>query len=132
MKYLKLIHKITAKILSFGYNSHGKWDTLKNIKELELDRGNEWFDDTNFDLNNTKAIWVTEKPLDALYYAFPPEFKDIEDESEVPKYLNDEWQEFQEALKDPTQHVTKINLTEAFSVLEDDDGGYLYVKAVKK
>ena len=53
-----------------GYNSHGTWSTIGELRELEAnDRGNE-FPDLRGYPNDTPAIWITRRPRMALRYAF--------------------------------------------------------------
>jgi hypothetical protein len=115
-----------------GWNTHGTWDSLKKIKGIELERGNEWFDDDDYDFKNDIAIWVTHDPKDALFYMFSPEFRDAGPNYIPPDYLKEEWDAYQEALKHPEEHLNKIDLKDAKMVLEDGDGGYLYVKKGKQ
>ena len=120
-----------------GYSSHGTWDTLGNIKRLEVDeRGNEWFDDAGLDPNKTKAIWVTKDPKVALLYLFPSEFREYEnpekmDLEEIQEELQYEFLEFLKARKNPLKYVAQVDLTDAREVLTDGDGGFLFIKEKK-
>ena len=99
---------------SVGYSSHGTITTLQDIYEAEVEeRGNDWFDDSDLDRNKTKAIWVTHKPEDALRYA-------VSDE-DAAEYKDN-----------PLDYVTSVPLIGFTPVLEDGDGGFLYIKPVKK
>lgn len=51
-----------------GYNNHGSWSTLGEIRELEVERENE-FPDLPGCPDETPAIWVTRDPRKALRYA---------------------------------------------------------------
>jgi hypothetical protein len=114
----------------FGYSSHGSWDVLKNIKKIELERDNEWFNDSSFDLENDVAMWVSMDPVRALMYKFSADFEQSIGNPgyRPPDFLLDEWNEFQEAIKNPSQHIIKVDLTGAVRVLGDGDKGFLYVK----
>jgi len=108
-----LANKIAS--MSVGYSSHGTITTLQDIYEAEVEeRGNDWFDDSDLDRNKTKAIWVTHKPEDALKYMFSEE-----DEEDAAK-------------DNPLDYVTSVPLIGFTPVLEDGDGGFLYIKPVKK
>jgi hypothetical protein len=101
--------------MNIGYSTHGHWAPLKELKEIEVeDRGNDWFDDTKIDLESTEGIWVTKDPKDAIPYLFMA--------SEL------ESEEYQEALKHPKKYLIKVNLDGAIPVLEDGDGGTLYIR----
>jgi len=98
-----------------GYSTHGCWQKLRRIKELEVgERGNEWFDDSSIDLDSTDGIWVTLDPRDAIPYLFLAE----EHESEV----------YQKALENPEDYVFGVDLKGADPILEDGDGGILYIR----
>lgn len=98
-----------------GYSTHGHWAPLKELKELEVeDRGNPWFDDTHIDLESTEGIWITPDPKDAIQYLFLAE--DLESE------------DYKEALKHPKKYLIKVDLNWAIPVLEDGDGGTLYIR----
>jgi len=101
--------------MNSGFSTHGYWAPLKELKEIEVeDRGNPWFDDTQIDIETMEGIWVTSDPKDAREYLFLGE----ELESE----------EYQEALKNPEKYLVKVNLSGAVPVLEDGDGGTLYIR----
>ena len=98
-----------------GYSTHGQWASLKELKELEVeDRGNLWFEDNNIELDSMEGIWVTEDPKDAIQYLF------LASELESEEYL--------EALKHPEKYLSKVDLSGAIPVLEDGDGGTLYIR----
>lgn len=130
--------------MRIGYNSYGdRWTPLRTIRELEVEeRGNEWFDDSELDLDRTLAIWVTRDPRDAVFYLFPPEFRDAvlngrldlefltEDDD-----LYEDFMEFLGAMKKPQDFVTAVNLSGAIPVLETLEQfaeEYLYIKPVKQ
>jgi len=102
-----------------GYSTHGCWEKLRRIKELEVEeRGNEWFDDSSIDLGSTDGIWVALDPRDAIPYLFLAE----EHESEA----------YQKALENPEDYLFKLDLKGAVPVLEDGDGGILYIRKQKR
>ena len=97
-----------------GFSTHGHWESLKKLKEIEVDeRGNLWFDDSQIDIETMEGIWVTLDPKDAIQYLFLAE--DLESE------------DYQEALKNPEKYLIKVDITGAIPVLEDGDGGTLYI-----
>ena len=132
--------KPTFKKMPFGYNSYGHaWTKLKTLKQLEVkDRGNQWFDDSKLDLENTLGVWVTVDPRDALLYVFSSTFRDalLEDGSLDEDYkeeLEDEWDDFNYAMKHSLEFITKVNLEGAQPVVEHDEEfgkSYLYIKPV--
>ena len=101
--------------MNMGFSTHGHWASLKELKEIEVeDRGNPWFDDTRVDLENTEGIWVAIDPKGAINYLFMA--------SEL------ESEEHQEALRYPENYLIKVDLAGAIPVLEDGDGGTLYIR----
>jgi hypothetical protein len=101
--------------MNTGYSTHGHWAPLTELKEIEVqDRGNPWFDDANLDLNHMEGIWVTKDPKEAIPYLFTSD----EFESE----------EYREAPKHPEKYLFRVNLDGAISVLEDGDGGILFIR----
>ncbi len=98
-----------------GFSTHGNWAPLKELKEIEVeDRGNSWFEDNHINLESMEGIWVTDDPKDAIQYLFMA--------SELAS------EECQEALKHPEKYLIKVDLTGAIPVLEDGDGGHLYIR----
>ena len=98
-----------------GYSTHGYWAPLKELKEIEVeDRGNPWFDDTGLDVESTEGIWVTLDPRDAIKYLFMASELESED--------------YHEALRYPEKYLIEVDLTGAIPVLEDSDGGTLYIR----
>jgi len=132
----------TFKQIPFGYNSYGhSWTKILKLKSLEIDdRCNQWFDDSGLDLEKTLGVWVTVDPRDALFYMFSPGFRDavLEDGSLDNEYqddLEDEWDDFEQALKHPLDFVTKVDLAGAIPMVEHDEEfgkSYLYIKPVYK
>ena len=101
--------------MNSGFSTHGQWAPLKELKEIEVeDRGNPWFEDDHINLDSMEGIWVTEDPKDAIPYLF------MASELESEKY--------QEALKHPEKYLIKVDLNGALPVLEDGDGGTLYIR----
>ena len=101
--------------MTVGYSTHGHWVSLKELKEIEVeDRGNPWFEDAQVDLDGMEGIWVALVPRDAIKYLFTA--------SEL------ESGEYQEAFKDPDKYLFKVDLDGAIPVLEDGDGGTLYIR----
>jgi len=101
--------------MNVGYSTHGCWAPLSELKEIEVeDRGNPWFHDEGLDLESMEGIWVTSDPQKALWYLFPAE--DFESE------------EYRKALENPETHLFQVDLTGAIEVLEDGDGGFLYIR----
>jgi hypothetical protein len=101
--------------MNTGYSTHGHWTPLTELKEIEVkDRGNLWFNDTNLDLNHMEGIWITKDPKKAISYLFTSD----EFESE----------EYRETLKHPQKYLFKVDLTGAIPVLEDGDGGILFIR----
>ena len=98
-----------------GYSTHGCWASLENVKEIEVnDRGNPWFDDDGLDLSQYEALWVCLSPEDAVGYALLAE----ELETEAHK----------QAMGHPLDYVVEVDLGDARSVLDDPDGGSLYIR----
>jgi hypothetical protein len=102
-----------------GYSTHGCWAPLERIKEIEVEeRENEWFEDDGLDLSQYEAIWVCLAPEEAVGYAL------------LAEELGTKVQE--EAKKHPLDYVVEVNLMGAVPVLEDPDGGYLYIRKTRK
>jgi hypothetical protein len=107
--------KKEVRKMNIGYSTHGHWASLKELKEIEVeDRGNLWFEDIDVDLESMEGIWVALVPGDAIRYLFMA--------SEI------ESEEYQEALKHPEKYLIKVDLLGAVPVLEDGDGGTLYIR----
>jgi len=101
--------------MSVGFSTHGCWGSLPEIKALEVeDRGNPWFDDEGMDLESMEGIWVTLDPKKAIWYLFPATDFDSE--------------EYRKAQENPEAHLSQVDLTGAFEVLKDGDGGFLYIR----
>ena len=98
-----------------GYSTHGCWASLENVKEIEVnDRGNQWFDDDGLDLSQYEAIWVCLSPEDAVGYAL------LAEEFGTKAH--------REAKKHPLDFVVEVDLGGARPVLDDPDGGLLFIR----
>ena len=127
-KFRRILSSTSGKV---GYNSHGAVTSLAELKALESERGNDWFDDRGLDLNRTQAIWVTYDPRYALRYAFSASLFDLP--TVKPGEIDEgEWREFKRQMTDPAAHVNKIDLTGSVRILEDGDGGYLHIWPIPK
>jgi hypothetical protein len=133
---------------------HGYWTPLDKLKQTEVDeRGNEWFDDSGLDLQKSVGMYATKNPIDALFYGLAPELSDLRGHSfeeltknipstikERVEYIRKEFPEdfkaLLDALKDPKvakESVDEIEIPdEAIEVLDDGDGGFLYVIPVPR
>ena len=101
--------------MNTGYSTHGNWAPLTELKQIEVeDRGNPWFDDSLISMDSMEGIWVTKNPKQAIPYLFTAD----ELESE----------EYREALKHPQKYLFKVDLAGAIPVLEDGDGGTLFIR----
>lgn len=109
------------------YSSHGIITSLAVIKELELERGNAWFDDKHLDLDKSRAVWVSKTPEVALRYLFPAGI--LEDNSQ----LHLERKQYDMALLSPESYVEAVELDDRWQeVLDDGDGGFLYILPSQK
>ena len=118
-----------------GYSSYGNWSSLQEIKEIEVkDRGNDWFNDSKYNLNKYVAIWVTYDPKIALRYNHSAGLWDwaLDKKFTPDELLKDEWVQYKKELRNPTKYVRSVDLTGATMVHTDGDGGYLYVKLKPK
>lgn len=122
--------------LAKGWSSHGTWAPLREIKQLEKERGNSWFNDKAF-TGREKAVWICVNPLEALRYGFSAELSNalesgkLDPSYEPPEFLKEEFRELKEAVKHPENYLEEVDLKDASCVLEDGDGGFLYVKPPK-
>lgn len=77
--------------MDIGYSSHGIYDTLDNILELELDRGNEHIIFQTYlylkyinrgykNIKNKSVIWISTNPLIALRYGIDADMYNKSDE----------------------------------------------------
>ena len=91
--------------MSIGFSTCCYWAPLPDLKEIEIeDRRNQWFDDSDMDIETMEAIWVVLDPQNA------PEHLSLTMGSETEEYL------------------FRIDLTGATPVLEDEDGRILYIR----
>jgi len=99
-----------------GYNSHGRWSTLKELKEIEQERGNP-FPRTKLP-GDTPAIWINfDKKKTLRYMISADEWDDIEAGKLTRKQ--------KEMLKD----IHSIPLRPTDKILFDDgDEGYLLIR----
>ena len=94
-----------VKPMSIGFSTYDHWVPLHDLKELEIEeRGNQWLDDYEPELENLEAIWVVLNPTQA------PQYLTLTIGSETEEYL------------------FRIDLTGATPVLEDEDGRILYIR----
>jgi hypothetical protein len=98
------------------YSSHGVWSTFGEIKKIELERGNDFTDETYPD--DTPCIWATKTKRKALRYSvFASEWDRIDDENQPLT------KEERKIMKDEIWSVTgKGKVKEIWS---DQDGGFL-------
>jgi hypothetical protein len=117
----------------FGYRDFWSYYamTLREMKQIEVDeRGNEWFDDSGYDLDHTTCIWIVHDPEEAARRDFSAELyeADPHDDNPAPGIIEEpEWEEFKRAMAEPENYVEKVDLTNGWPVLDDGDGAYLYV-----
>jgi hypothetical protein len=101
------------------FNSHGGWAPLREIREIELERGNGFPDIRGLSLD-ADTMWVTPKPRVALSYAFEAGEADRIMDSNEPLQPN----EIEEL-----RYLSKIRLQPTDLVIEEDgDNGYLVVR----
>jgi hypothetical protein len=130
-------YPISSAILSLtpqaeGYSTVGEWKPLGIMKRLEKERGNPWTVPTTLNPKTHEAIWVTHKPEDAIIYRHSSELRDIPKDMKVSPRdaIYDEWVAYNKELKNPLSHVVVVDLTGATPYMDDDDGGYLYVRPI--
>lgn len=101
-----------------GYNSHGFWSTLGDIRRDERERGNP-FPRIKYP-PSTKAIWITFKKRNALRYALSA---DRWDDIDAGKPLTDDEKIVMR------EEIKSIILKKTDKIITDDgDGGYLLVR----
>ena len=94
----------------FGYSTHGKWTSSKEIYAIEKDRGNV-VDDVLLQ-DNYKAIWVCIDPFDAVRYLRTA------DDMDKPVTLKE------------LQELVEVHCEEGFLhvlSMDDGDGGQLWI-----
>lgn len=129
---------------AIGYNSYSDvWVPLREIKEIEDDRGNGWFDDSGLDLDKTLAIWVTEDPRSAVLYHLTGDFRETVDQyyNTLPRDPPDTygldaetyaWE--REQFLDAENAVAEVDVSGAQAVLTHDEpfgSSYLFIKPIK-
>ena len=103
---------------NIGYNSHGRWSTLGELKRIETERGNP-FPGTDHP-KRTPAIWITFDKKTVLRYAVPAEDWDrIEGGGPLTR-------EERDMLR---YDIRSIPLKKRDQIIfADGDGGYLLVR----
>lgn len=102
-----------------GYNSHGKWSTIKNIQEIEIERDNP-FPDVDYP-DETPAIWIAfDKKVALKYLLSASEWDSLKSGRKLTRKEN-------EMMRD----IYSIQLKSTDKIICDDgDGGYLLVREV--
>jgi hypothetical protein len=104
-----------------GYNSHGAWSTLEEIRCEEVERGN-YFHKLDYP-PDTLAMWICLTPRKALRYVALAERWD---------HLNDETQPLTCAEEEMLECVAEIPLEPTDMIVHDDgDEGYLVLRPNK-
>lgn len=103
---------------NIGFSSHGRWSTLGELKNIEMERGNP-FPKVSY-LGKIPAIWITFDKTTALRYALSAEDWDrieeggplTEEEKNILRY-----------------DIVSIPLKKRDKIITDDgDGGYLLIR----
>ena len=104
-----------------GYNSHGVWSTLGDIRCEEIERSNYF---TKLDYPpGTPAMWICLTPRKALRYVAL---------ADRWNYLNDETQPLTSEEEKMLESVTEIPLKPTDTIVHDDgDEGYLVLRPAK-
>jgi hypothetical protein len=102
-----------------GYNSHGKWSTIENIREIETERGNP-FPDVDYP-DETPAIWIAfDKKIALRYLLSASEWDSLKTGHKLTK-------EESKMMRD----ICSIHLESTDKIICDDgDGGYLLVRGM--
>ena len=102
-----------------GYSSHGRWSTIKKIREVEVeDRGNP-FPKTKLP-NDTPAIWINfDKRMTLRYLVFADDWERIDDKSN--KLTKKDRELMEDIYSIPLKKADKI-------IFGDEDEGYLLVR----
>lgn len=104
-------------INSKGYNSHGKWSTISDIREIENDRGNP-FPDVDYS-DKTPAIWIAFNKRVALRYLLPAiEWDSLMAGRKITKEENEMMRDIVSIQLKPTDRI----------ICDDGDEGYLLVR----
>ena len=100
-----------------GYNSHGKWSTIENIRDIETERGNP-FPDVDYP-DDSPAIWIAFDKRTALKYLL----------------LADEWDSLDSGRKLTMKEIEMMGDIHSIQIkpndkiiCDDGDGGYLLVR----
>lgn len=98
------------------FSSHGIKSSVKEIYELEKERGNPTFDNIPLDWieknGSNPAIWLTVNPLTAFKYNLLAEEWDLSDTEIANKY------------PDYITEVVAVETSGMVSIAEDSDGGF--------
>lgn len=103
-----------------GYNSHGEWSTLDEIREVETERGNYFPRSLKKFPGDTPAIWICLTKRKALRYAVLAEDWERVDDPSQP--LNSEEKEMMKGIAEVRLLPTDI------IALTDGDEGYLVLR----
>ena len=100
-----------------GYNSHGKWSTIENIRKIETERGNP-FPDVDYP-DDSPAIWIAFDKRTALKYLV----------------LADEWDSLDSGRKLTMKEIEMMRDIHSIQIkpndkiiCDDGDDGYLLVR----
>ena len=104
-----------------GYNSHGVWSTLGDIRYEEIERGNYF---PKLDCPpGTSAMWICLTPRKTLRYVAL---------ADRWNHLNDETQPLTNEEEKMLESVTEIPLKPTDTIVHDDgDEGYLVLRPAK-
>jgi len=104
-----------------GYNSHGVWSTLGDIRCEEIERSN-YFPKLDYP-PGTPAMWICLTPRKALRYVAL---------ADRWNYLNDETQPLTSEEEKMLESVAEIPLKPTDTIVHDDgDEGYLVLRPAK-
>jgi hypothetical protein len=104
--------------LTVGYNSHGAWSTLGEVRATEEERGNP-FPRLDYP-DDTPAIWVCATRRKALRYLALAENWDR---------LNDEAQPLTDEEKEMFDQIEEVKILPTDKIVHDDgDEGYLVIR----
>lgn len=100
------------RVIELGYSTHGYWADSKEIYKLEKERENI-IDDILLK-DNQEAIWITQKPEDAVVYNRSGQDHDLPIEKKEIKLLE------------------KVDLSNATHIksMDDPDGGELWIRSI--
>jgi hypothetical protein len=106
--------------LTRGYNSHGDWSTLAEIRELELEREND-FPELPGCPDDTPAMWVTRTPRQAVRYGLSA--SRWEDITAGGPLTEEERAEMEAIASRPIELLPTDRI-----VVDDGDDGYLVLR----